>query len=102
MIAITESTRLFQNRRVACRVYDGSAEVITLDQPVRQHRLNRTATRMWELAADGATVAQMVGGIVERFDVETERAARDVRAFAAELVDRGILVPGGNPNGGAD
>lgn len=100
MIAVSETARFFQNRRVACRVYDGLAEVITLDQPIRQHRLNRTATRLWELAAQGATVEQLVGGIMERFDVDAERAASDVRGFVVELVGRGILIPEADAAGG--
>ena len=72
------------------------AEVITLDQPIRQHRLNRTATQIWELSAEGATVGQLVGGIVARFDVDAERAAGDVRSFLADLITRGILVAGDN------
>ena len=99
MIAFSETARFFQNRRVACRVYDGLAEVITLDQPVRQHRLNRTATRLWELAVEGATAAQLVSGIVDRFEVEPARAASDLQVILPELVSRGILVVDGEAPG---
>jgi hypothetical protein len=92
MPTMNESTRLRQNERVACRVYDGLAEVITLDQPIRQHRLNRTGTRIWQLAERGATVGELAERLCAEFAVDPARAREDARTFCADLVRRGILL----------
>lgn len=89
---ITETTRLRQNDRVAARVYEGLAEVVTLEEPIRQHRLNRVGTRIWQLAEQGATLGEIAARLAAQFDVDTARATDDARAFCADLVGRGILV----------
>lgn len=89
---LQEQTRLRQNQRVASRVFDGLAEVITLDQPLRQHRLNAVGTRLWELSANGATVGELARRLSEEFAVDEGTARHDALAFCDTLVERGILV----------
>lgn len=76
--------RLLQSERTACRVIDGKAVVITIDQN-ELHVLNSVGTRVWELA-DGRPLTAIVEQIVREFEVEPERAAKDVRAFAEQLL----------------
>jgi hypothetical protein len=87
-----ESTRFRQSDRVACRVYDGSAEVITLDEPIRQHQLNRVGTCIWEMAERGVTLDEIARGVSTRFAVEPGQARDDARAFVEELVAKKMLV----------
>jgi len=89
---VNDGTRLRQNSRVACRVYDGLAEVITLDEPIRQHRLNAVGTRIWELSEMGVTVADVAARIAAEYAVDEDTARRDARDFCRDLVARGILV----------
>jgi hypothetical protein len=92
MALVRESTRIRQNSRVASRIFDGQAEVITLDQPIRQHRLNGVGTRMWQLAESGATVEQLVTALCREYTVDEPTARRDALQFCDDLVARGILV----------
>jgi len=84
---LSGSDRLVQHERTACRVIDGKAVVIAIDQN-QVHVLNGVGTRVWELC-DGRPLASIVTQIVTEFEVEHERAERDVRAFARRLLTVG-------------
>jgi hypothetical protein len=87
--AVPESALLFQSERTACRVIDGKAVVITIDQN-QLHVLNSVGTRVWELA-DGRSFEQIVSGIVDEFEVEPARARPDVQSFVEQLLALGAL-----------
>ena len=91
-MTLAADTRLRQNDRVAARVFRGEAEVITLDEPIRQHRLNGVATRLWELAERAVTVGELARAIAAEHDVDEPAARADAREFCADLVARGLLV----------
>ena len=82
-----------QNPRTAGRVIDGLAFVITPDDS-KLHALNRTGTRIWELAGDGCTLEQVAEMLARQFAVEAPRARADAEQFCMDLVQRGILVRG--------
>jgi hypothetical protein len=86
---LSGSERLRQNDRTACRVIDGKAIVITIDRN-QLHVLNPVATRVWGLV-DGRSIADIVEVIVSEFEVEPDRAARDVSAFAEQLLSVGAV-----------
>ena len=50
-----------------------------------------TDAAIWLLLADGATRAQLVEAILERFDVERTLAGDDVQAFLDELRARDLV-----------
>jgi hypothetical protein len=81
---LSGAERLQQNERTASRVIDGKAVVITIDQN-ELHVLNSVGTRVWELV-DGRPLHSIIDQIVAEFEVERERAARDVCAFAEQLL----------------
>ena len=82
---------LTQNPRTAWRVYDGEAVILRPDDSTL-NSLNAVGTLIWE-AADGKTlVSAIVARISEEFDVEPERAERDVTAFVETLCQRGLLI----------
>ena len=83
-------THYQQNPRTAGRVIDGLASIVTPDDN-KLHTLNPTATHIWERARSGCSVDELVKAVCERFDVSPEQAARDVEAFCADLLARGIL-----------
>lgn len=55
--------------------------------------LDPVGARMWQLLAEGKTLAEVRDAIVEEYDVSREDAERDLLALVAELRARGLLVP---------
>jgi hypothetical protein len=78
------SQRLVQHERTASRVIDGKAVVISIDAN-QVHVMNSVGTRVWELC-DGRDLDAIIDQIVLEFEVGREQAARDVQAFAEQLV----------------
>jgi hypothetical protein len=48
--------------------------------------------RIWELAAGGSSLGEIVEAILAEFDVERPAAEADVLAFVSLLVERGLLA----------
>jgi hypothetical protein len=86
-LEISGGERFHQCERTACREIDGKAIVITIDRN-QLHVLNGVGTRVWQLL-DGRPLTAIVDIIVEEFEVERERASRDVQAFALRLYELG-------------
>jgi hypothetical protein len=84
LTTLDTSERLSQNERTACRIIDGKAVVITIDEN-QVHVLNPVGTRVWQLA-DGRSLEAIIDQVVAEFEVERDQAALDVCRFAAELV----------------
>ena len=55
--------------------------------------LDPVGARMWQLLAEGKTLAQVCDAIVEEYDVSREDAERDLLALVADLMAQGLLVP---------
>ncbi len=53
--------------------------------------LNATGRHVWELLAEDHSVDSLVTEVVERFDVDRERASADVQAFLDDLRRLGLL-----------
>jgi hypothetical protein len=53
--------------------------------------LNETATRIWTLLEQPATVQGIVDDIVRTFDVTPDRAGRDVAEFLDRLAGAGLI-----------
>ena len=85
--ALSGRERIARAERTASRTIDGRAVVISIDHN-RVHVLNDLGTDVWEMC-DGRTLDAIARDIVERFEVDPERAALDVRAFAEVLVGVG-------------
>jgi coenzyme PQQ synthesis protein D (PqqD) len=83
------SCEVRQSERTASRVIEGKAIVITIDQN-ELHVLNGVGTRVWQLL-DGRELAAVVDAIVSEFEVDTERAAADVRRFVEQLFAVGAV-----------
>jgi hypothetical protein len=76
-------------------VIEGQAFVVTARQN-QLHTLNRTATRLWDLAGvNGCTVAEAVACLVAEFEVDEETARADVERSFAEMVAKEILAADG-------
>jgi hypothetical protein len=53
--------------------------------------LNRVAAEIWALLDGEHSIDDITAALVNRFAVERDVAARDVRAFVAKLLDLGVL-----------
>lgn len=82
--------RYRQNARTAGRVIDGQAFVVTPDDN-KLHTLNGTGAAIWALAESGCTLDEVVRALVERFEVDAERARADAMRFLDDLVMRKVL-----------
>ncbi len=79
-------------KKLAARVIDGKAVMLTIADS-KLHRLNTSATMVWDGIASGKTVSEIVAGLCEQFAVTRERAHADVTALLGELLARGIVAP---------
>ncbi len=67
-------------------------ETVVLDlRGSRYFAINATGTLLWPLLAQGATRAQLIAAVRERWDVGGEQAAGDVDVFCAALGREGLL-----------
>jgi hypothetical protein len=55
-------------------------------------KLNGTARVLWERLSQGCSATDLSADLVERFGIDTTRAAADVEGFLAELRRRGLLA----------
>ena len=76
----------------AAKVLDGEAVIINLLNGT-YYSLDKAGAVVWELAADGGTIAEIVGGLTSRYDVDATRAQSDVERLISELVAERLLVP---------
>jgi len=54
--------------------------------------LNNTGRFIWTLLAEERSVDDLATAVAERFDVDLECAAADVRSFVDELARMGVLA----------
>jgi hypothetical protein len=55
--------------------------------------LNRTGARVWELLGQGVTSSGIAAALVEEFQVEIDRASREVDDLIERLIGAGLLEP---------
>ncbi len=68
-------------------------ETLVVDPKSREvHLLNPTASRIWELLEQGATVPQLVATLSDEYDVDVAVLKKQVAAFAQEMVAKKLLV----------
>ena len=54
--------------------------------------LNKTGVCLWNLVKEGATEAEMIAGVIEKYSgVTEEQATADVKAFLEDLRSRSLL-----------
>ncbi len=54
--------------------------------------LDPVGARVWQLLAQGATLAEVCAAIVEEYDVSEEQLARDVMDLVEDLAGHGLVV----------
>ena len=82
--------RLKTDPRVAARAID--AQVFAVSPHSWQlHRFSEVASRIWELAEQQCTVAQVIEKVVEEYDVDPSIAEKDCLEFISELKEKGLV-----------
>ena len=76
----------------AAQVIDGEAVIINLLNGT-YYSLDRVGGAIWELAAAGRTIPEIVERVANRYDVDSDRARRDTERLTQELVAERLLVP---------
>jgi hypothetical protein len=57
------------------------------------YRLNQTARAMWELLAEGRTVAEVASALHERLGASRSQVEADAARLVADLLQEGLLEP---------
>jgi hypothetical protein len=68
----------------------GEAAILHLTSEV-YYGLDRTGAWIWRLIQEPRTVAEIRAGLVSRYEVEPERAARDLDALLGDLAREGLV-----------
>jgi len=69
-------------------------EIVILDLRTSLYwTLNGSATVLWSALIKGATTSEMVQRLVDEFDVDAEKAARDVDAFLESCQAQDMVEP---------
>ena len=55
--------------------------------------LDPVGARMWQLLAEGKTLAEICDAIVEEYDVSRDAVEQDLLGLVADLMAQGLLVP---------
>jgi hypothetical protein len=56
------------------------------------HQLDEVGTFVWKRLEEARTLDEVVGAVCEEFEVEEERARRDVEEFLGSLEEKGLLL----------
>ena len=70
----------------------GDAGVLVHLETNRIFEVNATGLRIWELAADGRTLAEIEEVLQTEFDVEPARLREELLALVAELTREGLVL----------
>ena len=54
-------------------------------------KLNESGLFIWNCLENDVTVEDIVAAMTERYDVDAERAANDIKAFTDTLLEAGII-----------
>ncbi len=88
----TRSVRWRLDERVAWQSVGGEVVVMDLASG-KAIGLNATGSFIWTRLADRDDV-EIANELAERFRIEPERAAVDMKGFLSEMESRGLLRPG--------
>ncbi len=56
------------------------------------HRLNEIGAIIWKRCEHGATQEELIGELLEQYDVSPEQATQDIKDFLDEATAKGILL----------
>ena len=69
-------------------------EIVAVDMRTATYlSVNESGSVLWPSLARGTRREDLIGALVDRFDIEPRAAATDVDAFVAMLVEQDLLEP---------
>jgi len=69
---------------------DGEKAMLNIEKG-KYYALDAIASRIWELMSTPRTVREMVGALLEEYDVEEKECQGEVLAFLSKLYDSGLV-----------
>ena len=76
----------------------GEVAILDLDAGM-YYGLDEVGARIWELAREPRTVAEIQNVILDEYEVDPTSGKRDVLALLQQLADKGLIeVTGGTPS----
>jgi hypothetical protein len=79
-------------RREGLHWVESDGDIVALDDRSLQYlSANPAGAVLWQALVAGTTRGELVGRLLEEFEVEEAVAARDVDSFLAELTRLGLL-----------
>lgn len=89
-VTIDDGTRL--RRKAAVVSADVADDAILLDIDSGYFfQLNRTGTRIWTFVEAPQTLGALCNHMAAHYRVDADACRRDVSAFVADLIERGVL-----------
>ncbi len=87
---------LARRKEIAWRDFEGEAILVVTSRDEICH-LNPAATFLWESLDGSSTLSELAEKMSGSFEVDEEQALADIRAFASELLEKGMveIVKGG-------
>ena len=83
--------KLKRDSRLPFQELEGQA-VVVVPSRREMHELDEVATFLWRELDRSRSVAELVEALCGEFEVGPAEAERDVRAFAARLEEKGLVV----------
>lgn len=74
----------------AYRVYDGQATIVLPDR-AEVNVLNEIGSLVWDRMDGTRTVSQLIEAVVAEYEIEPEKARRDVLEFLEALREHGMV-----------
>jgi hypothetical protein len=84
-------SRIQVNADVLCQDLDGEAVLLNLKTGL-YFGLDRVGTRVWQLLASHAVLAEIVDVIAAEYDVPKERCAEDLIALVNEMQEQELVT----------
>ena len=75
----------------AYRVYDGQATIVLPDR-AEVNVLNEIGSLVWDKMDGARTVSQLIEAVVAEYEIEPEKARRDVLEFIESLREHGMVT----------
>ena len=95
MLALAAEDRCQRSQSVVSRVIGGETLIVPVRGKVGDlasiYSFNETGSLIWKLLESPIPFAHLVEAVANEYDVERERAERDVRQFVAEMVAVGLV-----------
>jgi hypothetical protein len=81
------------NESVVSATLDGEAVLLNVETGI-YFGLDEVGTRIWELLTQGAGEGEILGQLLQEYDVEEAQVSADVSGFLARLAEAGLVRAG--------